>query len=256
MSCEHEVRFTIKPTDDACRFHFDVRAYKDRIVAPDEYSGATEVTPSDSEQVLATKDKLVRDDITVLPTPTEALLTTENGTFVPSDGKVGFSQVNVDVQPDLRPLSVSENGSYQPDGFDGFSQVDVDVTGILDSLLEIVSSVTPEQNAYSFEFPCDKKTGTYIIVSDPPGTREFASQQRLDETLNMTQFDIRGVPGALQSYDARSICYRKNPSSSNETDWWTAKINLGENSVTVNLTSGRYPFLAGVTYYLIRVKGT
>ena len=60
MSCEHEVRFTIKPTDDACRFHFDVRAYKDRIVAPDEYSGVTEVTPSDSEQVLATKDKLVR----------------------------------------------------------------------------------------------------------------------------------------------------------------------------------------------------
>lgn len=71
MSCEHEVRFTIKPTDDACRFHFDVRAYKDRIVAPDEYSGATEVTPSDAEQVLATKDKLVRDDITVNPAPIE-----------------------------------------------------------------------------------------------------------------------------------------------------------------------------------------
>ena len=52
MSCEHEVRFTIKPTDDACRFHFDVRAYKDRIVAPDEYSGVTVVTPSHIEQVL------------------------------------------------------------------------------------------------------------------------------------------------------------------------------------------------------------
>ena len=127
MSCEHEVRFTIKPTDDACRFHFDVRAYKDRIVAPDEYSGATEVTPSDSEQVLATKDKLVRDDITVNPAPTEYLSTDHNGTFVPSSGKVGFSQVNVDVNPDLRPLSVSENGSYQPDGFDGYSQVSVDV---------------------------------------------------------------------------------------------------------------------------------
>ena len=184
-----------------------------------------------------------------------SLSVTTNGTYTPESGVDGFSQVDVDVNPDLRPLSVSENGTYQPDGFDGFSQVDVDVTGILDSLLEIVSSVTPEQNAYSFEFPCDKKTGAYIIVSDPPGTREFASQQRLVETLNMVQFDIRGVPGALQSYDARSICYHKNPSSSHETDWWTAKINLGENSVTVEPTSGRYPFLAGVTYYLLRVKG-
>ena len=131
MSCEHEVRFTIKPTDDACRFHFDVRAYKDRIVAPDEYSGATEVTPSDSEQVLATKDKLVRDDITVNPAPTEYLSTDHNGTFVPSDGRVGFYQVDVDVNPDLRPLSVSENGSYQPDGFDGYSEVTVDIPQII-----------------------------------------------------------------------------------------------------------------------------
>ena len=127
MSCEHEVRFTIKPTDDACRFHFDVRAYKDRIVAPDEYSGATVVTPSDMEQVLPTTDKLVREDITINPAPTEVLSTDHNGTFTPSDGRVGFSQVNVDVQPDLRPLSVSENGTYEPDGFDGYSQVSVNV---------------------------------------------------------------------------------------------------------------------------------
>ena len=139
MSCEHEVRFTIKPTDDACRFHFDVRAYKDRIVAPDEYSGVTVVTPSDSEQVLPTKDKLVPDDITVNPSPTEVLSTDHNGTFIPSDGRVGFSQVNVDVQPDLRPLSISENGSYQPDGFDGYSEVSVDVPDkvlISESILE------------------------------------------------------------------------------------------------------------------------
>ena len=129
MSCEHEVRFTIKPTDDACRFHFDVRAYKDRIVAPDEYSGATVVTPSHIEQVLPTTDKLVREDITINPAPTEYLSTDHNGTFVPSSGKVGFYQVDVDVNPDLRPLSVSENGTYQPDGFDGYSGVEVSVEG-------------------------------------------------------------------------------------------------------------------------------
>lgn len=256
MSCEHEIRFTIKPTDDACRFHFDVRAYKDRIVAPDEYSGVTEVTPSDSEQVLATTDKLVREDITINPAPTEVLSTDHNGTFTPSDGKVGFSQVSVDVNPDLRPLSVTENGSYQPDGFDGYSGVEVNVAGILDSLLEVVSSVTPEQNAYSLEFPCDKKTGMYIIVSDPPGTREFALQQRYAETLNMVQFDIRGVADTPRIGGGLTICYRRTPLSADETDWWTPSLSQKENSVTVNLTQGRYPFLAGVTYYLLRVKGT
>ena len=206
-------------------------------------------TGTNGKMLLSDIPDKIRNIEGIVPTGTQTI--TENGVYDVTEK----AEVDVDVNPDLRPLSVSENGQYSPDEFDGFSQVDVDVTGILDSLLEIVSSVTPEQNAYSFEFPCDKKTGTYIIVSDPPGTREFASQQRLDETLNMTQFDIRGVPGALQSYDAKSICYHKNPSSSNETDWWTAKINLGENSVTVNPTSGRYPFLAGVTYYLLRVKG-
>ena len=97
------------------------------IVAPDEYTGSTEVTPSDQTQVLQTRDRLVPEDITVNPAPTEVLSTDHNGTFTPSDGHVGFYQVDVDVNPDLRPLSVSENGSYQPDGFDGFSQVDVNV---------------------------------------------------------------------------------------------------------------------------------
>lgn len=39
------------------------------------------------------------------------------------------AEVDVDVNPDLRPLSVSENGSYSPDGFDGFSEVEVSVEG-------------------------------------------------------------------------------------------------------------------------------
>ena len=126
MTCVHKVRWSVKRPEN-CRFRLSVSHYKDRIVAPDEYSGATEVTPSDSEQVLATKDKLVRDDITVNPAPTEYLSTDHNGTFVPSDGRVGFYQVDVDVNPDLRPLSVSENGQYSPDGFDGYSGVEVNV---------------------------------------------------------------------------------------------------------------------------------
>ena len=58
-----------------------------------------------------------------------SLNVTTNGIYTPESGVDGFSQVDVDVNPDLRPLSVSENGTYQPDGFDGFSQVSVN-TGI------------------------------------------------------------------------------------------------------------------------------
>ena len=134
MNCSHKVKWTVRPPEDCC-FRLSVSHYKDRIVAPDEYTGATEVTPSDSEQVLATKDKLVRDDIVINPAPTEILSTDHNGTFTPSDGKVGFYQVDVDVQPDLRPLSIdtlTQHGAFLPTG-DGFSQVTVeeDWDGIL-----------------------------------------------------------------------------------------------------------------------------
>lgn len=56
-----------------------------------------------------------------------SLNVTTNGTYTPESGVDGFNQVNVDVNPDLRPLSVSENGTYQPDGFDGYESVVVDV---------------------------------------------------------------------------------------------------------------------------------
>lgn len=99
MTCVHKVKWSVKRPED-CRFRLSVSHYKDRIVAPDEYSGVTVVTPSDSEQVLATKDKLVRDDITVSPAP----------------------------EPDLEPLtidSLTQQGTFLPAG-DGFSQVIVE----------------------------------------------------------------------------------------------------------------------------------
>ena len=127
MSCVHKIRWSVKRPED-CRFRLSVSHYKDRIVAPDEYSGATVVTPSDSEQVLSTKDKTVRANITVNPAPVESLATSENGTFVPSSGNVGFSEVVVDVEPSLESLSVTENGLYLPEsGVDGFDRVSVDV---------------------------------------------------------------------------------------------------------------------------------
>ena len=96
--CECAIRFrVIEP--EPIRFDFSVTDYKERIVAPDEYSGATVVTPSDETQVLRTQDKLVRSDIVVNPAPVEQLTIdplTQSGVITPSDGKVGFSQVAVE----------------------------------------------------------------------------------------------------------------------------------------------------------------
>ena len=55
--------------------------------------------------------------------PTGSIEISANDTYDVTE----YANAVVDVQPDLRPLSVSENGTYQPDGFDGYSGVEVSV---------------------------------------------------------------------------------------------------------------------------------
>ena len=153
-------------------------------VSPDPYMGDTEVTPSDQTQVLATKKKFVQDDITINPAPTETLSTTSNGTFTPSDGHVGFSQVDVNVVPDLRPLSVSENGSYEPDGFDGYSSVTADIEPNLTSL-----AVT-ENGLYLPESGVDGFDRVSVDVPAPAPVTES-----LSVTENGTYVPPTGVDG-------------------------------------------------------------
>jgi hypothetical protein len=129
-------------------------------VAPDEYSGVTEVTPSDSEQVLATKDKLVRDDIIINPAP----------------------------EPDLRPLSVNENGTYQPDGFDGYSDVTVDVpqkwdvnlladgTAVFDDEI-VLETATVVRNGF-FDGMADNVTKFTALKAKRIGSENFKSAKR------------------------------------------------------------------------------
>lgn len=166
MTCVHKVRWSVKRPED-CRFRLSVSHYKDRIVAPDEYSGATVVTPSDSEQVLPTKDKTVRSDITVNPAPVETLSTTSNGTFTPSDGMVGFSAVTVDVEPLLESLSVTENGLYLPEsGVDGFDRVIVNTDIQWDGTLYPVTDETDplyEQKVFNSKH-ISVATGDTIII--------------------------------------------------------------------------------------------
>lgn len=80
-------------------------------------------TGTNEKMLLSDIPDKIRNIEGIVPTGTQVI--TENGEY----DVVGDRSVTVDVNPDLRPLSVSENGTYQPDGFDGFSQVSVD-TGI------------------------------------------------------------------------------------------------------------------------------
>ena len=138
MTCVHKVRWSVKRPED-CRFRLSVSHYKDRIVAPDEYSGVTVVTPSDAEQVLATKDKLVREDITVMPAPEPDLETltvdslTQHGTFLPTGD--GFSQVTMEEDWDgtLYPITDESDPLYDSKPFDAkWVQLDAGDTIIIE----------------------------------------------------------------------------------------------------------------------------
>ena len=76
-------------------------------------------TGTNGKMLLSDIPDKIRNIEGIVPTGTQTI--TENGEYdVLSD-----KSVTVDVNPDLRPLSVSENGQYSPDGFDGYSEVTV-----------------------------------------------------------------------------------------------------------------------------------
>lgn len=92
----------------------------------DEYTGQTVVTPSEAEQTLPTKDKLLTDNVTVnpipseyiIPTGTEVISVTENGTVTAdvADKETVTVNTNVPIPPGyIIPtgnLGITENGQY------------------------------------------------------------------------------------------------------------------------------------------------
>ena len=98
-----------------------------------------------------------------------SLNVTTNGTYTPESGVDGFNQVDVNVNPDLRPLSVSENGQYSPDGFDGYESVVVDVpakTLISESVLaENKMSETVHENYWIENYlPAEQESDALYVI--------------------------------------------------------------------------------------------
>ena len=122
-------------------------------------------------------------------------------------------------------------------------------------LFEIVDSVTLQEESYTVTFRCVPKPTTYIIVTDPPGTKEFAAGSPNGQTLNAGFIMLRGVEGNIAVQQRYCFAYRKTPTATESMDWWTPDVLIGDDSITVDVFAGRYKLNAGVTYYLIKVKG-
>jgi len=124
---------------------------------------------------------------------------TTNGTYTPESGVDGFSQVTVDVNPDLRPLSISENGTYEPDGFDGYDSVTVDV--IVKRLIgEYVLSVDKlgvlDHESYWLEnyLPTEQDpTAIYIIEFEQNNASNYAVKKIIVPGLIGGTFSIHNV---------------------------------------------------------------
>ena len=244
MNCVHKVKWSVKRPED-CRFHLSVSHYKDRIVAPEEYSGATTITPSDDTQTIPTKDKLVRADVTVLPAPIEPFSTTENGTFTPSEGNVGFSSVTVDVEPTLESLTVTENGLHLPPaGVDGFDRVTVAVpqpSGSINITANGTYDVTDKVSAVINVPATGYDGGTLVYEGDFSSS---ASQWAVTELSGGQAFAFDKLVVELSDMG-------QGPNSG-WRQYWRSDLPMSYNQ-TYMLNPGSMGYLAGATALKVKV---
>ena len=145
-------------------------------------------TGTNGKMLLSDIPDKIRNIEGIVPTGTQTI--TENGEYdVLSD-----KSVTVDVNPDLRPLSVSENGTYEPDGFDGYSSVTADIEPNLETL-----NVT-ENGLYLPESGIDGFDRVSVDVPQPSGSTTITQ----NGTYNVEQYAsaVVDVPtGGFPSYD-------------------------------------------------------
>ena len=134
----------------------------------------------------------------------------------------------------------------------------ISASSVLDDLLEIVSYVAPAENTVTIDFPWDAKEGAYIVVSNPPGNSASAANQSVKAQILSLEFIKATNTSTGKSFLAQLLAKRKTPTDITDSDFWTGAVNADrEGYLTVRPVSGRenVVFLAGFTYYLLRVKG-
>lgn len=83
---------------------------------------------SDEGVILETEGKYCTQNIRVVPRLEEGVTVTENGTFTPADGCLGFKDITVDIQRPLKPITITQNGTYPiPEDSYGYGEIDVAV---------------------------------------------------------------------------------------------------------------------------------
>ena len=126
---------------------------------------------------------------------------------------------------------------------------------VFSNLFEIIDSVTLQEESNTLTFRCVPRPTAYLIVTDPPGTKEFAAESKNGQTLNIAFVIFRGVEGNVMLQSRVCFAYRKTPTATESIDWWTSDVFIGDGTITVDLFAGRYKLNAGATYYLIKAKG-
>lgn len=141
----------------------------------DEYTGETVVTPSESEQVLQTAEKLLTDNVTVnpipseyiIPTGTEVISVTENGTVTAdvTDKETVTVNTNVPIPPGyIVPtgnLGITENGQYD---VTTKASVTVDVPVPVPTASIYSGSFTPSEDALGPSFDIGGSDFSHFFV--------------------------------------------------------------------------------------------
>ena len=110
----------------------------------------------------------------------------ENGIFKPTeeDNCDGWNEVNVDVDPVLRTLNVSENGTYEaPDDIDGYDTVNVDVDPVINSLYVTENGTYTAPDGVDGYNPVEVNVKTYKEeYEEMKSIVEFLKQSNTDDS--------------------------------------------------------------------------
>ena len=129
-------------------------------------------------------------------------------------------------------------------------------SSIFDQMIEILDSFTPTENIGTHKFMCEVIEGAYFILANPPMNIANSQNTSGDQALSMTYFAVYGINNKI-ARNAASTNVKKTVSNDMHYDYWSASVTIESDGFTImpgNSAVRKY-FAAGVTYYLLKVKG-